>query len=90
MNSTELIPEHLEVELPKYSMTLYFTGDVPHEFGYVLFEGGKKIDERKVGTLGTMGVFSILRDFLKEKVKEDSIVYELLLETRFQNRTMIK
>jgi hypothetical protein len=90
MNRVEIIPDHLKVEVPKYSMSLYFTGDVPHEFGYVLFEGGVKIDEQKVGTLGTKGIFSTLRDFLSKKVSNPQVIYELLLETRFQNRSLIK
>jgi len=90
MNKEPELPEHLKVEIPKYSLTLYFTGDVPHEFGYVLHEGTTKIDEKKVGTLGTRGILSTLRDFLKEKISEDQTIYELLLQTRFQNRTLIK
>ena len=90
MNKDPELPEHLKVKEPEWEVYLFFTGNRPHEFGYVLYQGGKKRDERVVGTLGMSGVFSILRDFLNEKIQDIHLSTEVLLKTKFQNRTLLQ
>lgn len=89
MNREEILPEGLQIDKPELELFLYFTGRVPHEFGYVLKEGSTIIDEQIVGTLQMNGFFSILRDFLSKKVSEVSTIEKLLLETKFKNRQLL-
>ena len=89
MNKDPLLPEHLNVKEPEWELYLYFTGNKPHEFGYVLYQGKTKRDERIVGTLGIKGIFSTLRDFIHQKVGDINLSTELVLETKFHNRTLL-
>jgi len=89
MNREEILPEGLKIDKPELKLFLYHTGKYPHEFGYVLKEGSRIIDEQIVGTLQMKGFLSLLKDFLSKKVPTEGEIEKLLLETKFYNRTLI-
>ena len=90
MNKEPKIPNDFKVEKPDWKVYLYMTGVRPLEYGYILYEGSLKREQKVIGMTNEEGFLTKLMDELTDKVSDQSEVLELILQTKFVNPHLMK
>lgn len=90
MNKEPKVPYTFEIKKYPWRVYLYLTGVRPLEFGYILYEGEIKREQKVIGMTNEDGFLLKLMDELTDKVSDQSEVVDMILQTKFVNPHLFK
>lgn len=86
MNREEKLPDSRTPISMEYKLVFYLTGQRPLEFGYMLFEDGKKIKDKVIGAVIDEAVLMKVYEDIDLNIKDFPTSTTLILEARWVNK----
>ena len=90
MNKEPKVPNNYQIKKEPWRVYLYLTGVRPLEFGYILYEGEIKREQKVIGMTNEDAFLVKLMEELTDKVSDQSEVVDMILQTKFVNPHLFK
>lgn len=85
MNKEEKLPEGFRIFAPNYHLYFYFTGQKPHEIGYMLVEDKKILKKVVMGVLTEEGMMDRIWIDVETYLKDKELTMKVIREVKWVN-----